>query len=341
MPSNAPQNDADVSAVDDQLATLEIPEGQAKIRSTDSSEDGDGTARPTEDSERVLDPELWKPHPPTEECPLCFVFLPLLEDESTYWVCCGKIICNGCKSETARATRVINAKRAKKKLAPLDDDACSFCRSTEDDSQSQYEERIRKSDGQAAYTLALFYRNGDARADIPKDEAKSLELLHHAADDLGYSVAMAELGRMYSFGDSGPAKDESRGRKYLEGAVKMGSVGARNNLACIEDESGNIKLAIRHWKLAAAAGDTLSTKNLWVCFHEGTLEKVELEETLRTYKKACDSMSSTERERYALLKKAEADGDDLLRRTLGKYYAGIIKAKELNLALKALRKTDS
>ena len=86
MPSNAPQNDADVSAVDDQLATLEIPEGQAKIRSTDSSEDGDGTARPTEDSERVLDPELWKPHPPTEECPLCFVFLPLLEDESTYWV---------------------------------------------------------------------------------------------------------------------------------------------------------------------------------------------------------------------------------------------------------------
>ena len=86
MFSDSPSKDADVSTMDDQMATLDVTEGQANIRSTDSSADGDGTARPTEDSERVLDPELWKPHPPTEECPLCFVFLPLLEDESTYWV---------------------------------------------------------------------------------------------------------------------------------------------------------------------------------------------------------------------------------------------------------------
>ena len=319
------------------MATLDVTEGQANIRSTDSSADGDGTARPTEDSERVLDPELWKPHPPTEECPLCFVFLPLLEDESTYWVCCGKIICNGCKSETARATKVINAKRAKKKQPPLDN-GCPFCRSIPNDTESEYEERMRKGDSEAACSLALHYRDGHTDMNIPKDETKSLELLHHAADDLGCSVAIYVLGRMYSYGLDGAPKDRVKGRKYLEDAIKMGNANARNSLACILAEEGVMDLAIRHWKLAAAAGEEPSTKNLWKCFYEGMLAKAELEDTLRAYQEACDSMKSEERERYALWEKAKADGDVLLINPLRKYYAGEIKAKELNKLLKAHRK---
>ena len=127
MSSNTSPSDAEVSAVDDQLASLQVSEGHANVKGSDTSADGSGAARPSEDGERVFDPELWKPHPPKEDCPVCFVPLPLDAGESTYWSCCGKIICNGCNAETNRAGRVTNVKRAKKKLPPLDR-ACSFCR---------------------------------------------------------------------------------------------------------------------------------------------------------------------------------------------------------------------
>ena len=270
---------------------------------------------------------------------MCFVPLPLDAGESTYWSCCGKIICNGCNAETNRAGRVTNVKRAKKKLPPLDR-ACSFCRVAPTVSESKYEERIGKGDGKAACSLARKYRNGDVRKDIPKDEVKSLELLHHAADDLGHPVAMTELGLRYSYGLDGAPKDKVKGRQYLDDAVKMGNVRARYILGCIEAENRNVNIAIRHWKLAAAAGDIFSVQLLWEHFYKGSLEKDELEETLRAHKEACDSMNSEERERYALLKKAEADRDDLLTNILRSYYNGDVKAKELNLALKALQKTD-
>ena len=73
---------------------------------------------------------------------------------------------------------------------------------------------------------------------------------------------------------------------------------------------------------------------------KGALEKTELEETLRAHQEACDSMNSEERERHTMLEKAVADNNDALEKVLRSYYNGDIKAKELNLALKALRKTD-
>ena len=307
--------------------------GVGSTQSSDTS--ADGAAHASEEGEWVLDPELWKPHPPTEECPVCFVPLPVNESESTYYVCCGKLICGACMAEKVRATRVINAKRAKKKLPPLGH-ACAFCRTEEKLSESRYEERIRKCDGRAACNLACKYRDGDARMNIAKDEVKSLELFHHAADDLGYSKAMMKLGSVYRHGLDGVPKDQTKGWKYVEDAVKMGDAPARSLLGAIEAENGNIKLALRHCKLAAAAGVEHSVKMLWKLFYKGDLEKAELEETLRAYKKACDSMNSEERKRYALLKKAQADGDDLLRDTLRGYYRGEINAKQLKLALKVL-----
>ena len=302
MSSNTSPIDAKVSAAADQLASLEVAE-----ESSDTSTDG---AAPPMEGGRVLDPELWKPHPPTEECPVCFMPLPLSENKSTYWVCCGKLICNGCTAETARATRVINAKRAKKKQPPLDH-TCSFCRLVPRPSKSQYEVRIRNGDGKAAFNLAGQYRNGDADNDIPKDEAKSLELLHHAADNLGYSAAMSKLGSKFVFGLDGAPIDIVKGRKYSEDAVKVGNVDARFTLGSIEFKEENIGLAIRHWKLAAAAGCEPSVRLLWKFFFRGELEKAELEETLRAHKECCDVMSSEERERCKLLEKADEAGDDI------------------------------
>ena len=339
MSSSTSPNDAEVSAVNDRLASLEVTDSQAIKKGSDTS--AGVAARLSGEGERVLDHDLWNPHPPTEDCPVCFVPLPLDQVESTYRVCCGKLICNGCSAETIRARKVINAKRARKKLPPLDTWVCPFCQTVADDSEPEYEERIRKGDEIAACSLAHKYRDGDTLYDIPKDEARFLEFIHHAADDLGSSVAMASLGEAYLFGIHEFAKDEKKGRNYLENAIKIGNVPARFVIGRVEAENGNVEIAIRHWKLAAAAGDNHSTKQLWKRFYLGAFEKAELEETLRAHKAACDSMNSEERKRYALWGKAEVEGDDLLTSPLRNYYAGIIKAKELDLALKALQKTDS
>ena len=322
MSSNTSPNDAKISAAVDQLASLEVTDDQTNEKSSDTSAGGASE-----------DEGLWKPHQPNEECPVCFVPLPLDERACTYRVCCGKTICAGCTMETIRADNVINKKRAKKKLPPVDN-GCPFCRSATKEVKSSYEERIHKGDGRAAYTLACSYREGDADIDVTKDEAKSLELLHHAADDLSYSGAASYLGYVYSMVDNGH-KDETKGRKYLEDAVTMGDVKARFFLGFIEAQNDNIDLAIRHWKLAAAAGDTVSMKHLWEFFHQGMLEKAEVVKALRVHKETCDAINSVERERRKLFNEAiESRNDTTLIAILTSYYDGDITTKQLNKGLK-------
>ena len=55
--------------------------------------------------------ELFKDHPPNEDCPICFIRLPLETGESTYYPCCGMIICDGC----SYAMIIEDMKRGKKK----------------------------------------------------------------------------------------------------------------------------------------------------------------------------------------------------------------------------------
>jgi len=335
MPSNTSRNNDKSPAAADQLASLEVTDGQANAKSFDSS--SDGPARPSEEEDaHVLEPELWRPHPPTTECPVCFVPLPLEEGDSVYLVCCGKSVCLACTMENLRATKVINAKRKKKKQPPLDH-ACPFCRTipNKKNLKEQFKERIRKGDRQAACSLAFIYRDGDDFMNIPKNEAKSLKLLHHAADDFGFPLAMAQLGVFYFHGVHGARKDEVKGQNYLENAVKMGNVFARFHLGRIEKEEGNIDLAIRHLKLAAAAGEEKAVKMLWEYFYKGALEKAELEVTLRAYQEACDTMNSVERERRKLLDATvESEYDIALFVLLNAYYDGLISAKQLKEAMK-------
>ena len=150
---------------------------------------------------------------------------------------------------------------------------------------------------------------------IPQDIVKSLKLVHHAADDLGCSIAMVKLGCMYNDGLHGAPIDKVRGRKYLVDAIKMGNTLARYTLGMIEEEEENIDLAIRHWKLAAAAGEDFSVKKLWTCFFKGNLEKADLEETLRAHKDACDTMNSVERERCKLFEKTRKERKDCFLET--------------------------
>ena len=42
------------------------------------------------------DEALFQEHPPREDCPICFIPVPLNAGERTFQSCCGKLICNGC-----------------------------------------------------------------------------------------------------------------------------------------------------------------------------------------------------------------------------------------------------
>ena len=49
-----------------------------------------------EQAAKLYDEKLFKQPPPAEDCPLCFLRLPLLATGWRYQSCCGKVICSGC-----------------------------------------------------------------------------------------------------------------------------------------------------------------------------------------------------------------------------------------------------
>ena len=321
-----------VSEVKAQLASAKLSDQDEATPPADAAA-GD-TNNPKED------PDLWKPHPPKEECPVCLVPLPLKNAQSIYWSCCGKMICNACREEHKRALNVTNKKRDKKKQPPLEF-TCPFCRSPlhKNDSEliSRYEERIGKDDTRAMVQLGKMLR-GD-RADGKKDEAKAFELFHRAAD-LGSAEAVGQLGTWALNGCSDSIPDRTKTKEYFEKAAVRGDVLFRATLASLLAEEENYDLAIKHWHLAAAAGAVLSMKSLWQCFSKGKLSKPDLEKALRAHKAALDEINSEDRKRFAAWRDAEAGTDKLLKTIYNMYYLGHLNAKELEVALKAHRSND-
>ena len=280
-----------ISAMADQLAEAKLDAG------------GNHTDEVPDD-----DPELWKPHPPNADCPICLIPLPRLAEQSMYFPCCGKRVCSACDCEHYRATNITNAKRKRKELPPLPL-SCPFCRvpdwDTDEELIKRYQNRVEKGDAQAMYVFAGKFRFGENG--VPKDTLKALELWQQAAD-LGCADAFSELGRCYTFGD-GIDEDELKGMHCLNIAAKKGSVDARHNLATIFNELGNDDLAIKHLRLAVGAGFDTSMDALWAFSHTGKIRKDDLEDCLRAHKRASDEMKSGERERWLAWKKAEEDDD--------------------------------
>jgi len=215
--------------------------------------------------------------------------------------------------------------------------SCAFCREPKPKNGSEYvkrlEERIDKGDLKAMVNLAGYYTDG--KLGLARDNVKALELFQRAAD-LGSRNALMKLGICFFSGELGVIPNEEKGVAYFKDATKKGDASARHNLGVIEEE-GNQRhdLAIRHYKLAAAAGVELSTKRLWKYFSLEKLDKAELEETLRAHKEACDEMNSEERKRYEAWQEALEGNDDTLKNIYAYYYEGLITAKELNMTLKA------
>ena len=233
------------------------------------------------------DEELFKEHPPREDCPICFQPLPLFGKQAAFHSCCGKIICVGCMYAMKEESR------GRGKIESL----CAFCRTPAPSPDEEIIKQIKKlmeaGNADAFYNLAGYYAGGIKG--MPRDFAKANEL-YLRAGELGCAEGYYNLGHSYDNGE-GVEVDKKKATYFYELAAMNGDVLARHNLGCDEGNAGNIYRACNHFILAANAGCKRSLDNVKAGFMRGFITKDEYANTLRAYQQRHDEMKSDDRDK--------------------------------------------
>ena len=234
---------------------------------------------------RVAELQLFKDHPPTDECPICF--LPLPDPNRTFFKsCCGKRICCGCMY-------AMNAESRGRGKVGL----CAFCRAPPSRSPAEESKRMKKCmDSNNAYAFCVLARNykyGDSK---PQNFAKANEL-YLKAGELGCPEAYLNLGSLYKIG-RGVERDKKKVKHYWELAAMGGCVTARHNLGCLEGDAGNQQRARNHFMIAAKAGYKDSFDTVKKGYMAGYFTKDEFTNTLIAYQQRHDEMKSEMRDKF-------------------------------------------
>ena len=233
------------------------------------------------------DEALFKEPPPPEECPICFLPLPLDAWETMFKSCCGKLICCGC------ILAIHEEELGRGKI----DDICAFCRTPVPISYEEEVKRLKKliaGDKALGYhRLAGLYFTGSMG--LPLDMVKANELWLKAGE-LGCAGGYNNLGNSYNLG-SGVEVDKKKAKHFYELAAMSGDVDARHNFACFEGQAGNSHRAYKHYIIAAKAGYKLSLDAVKNGFMGGIISKDEYANTLRAYQRAHDETKSDMRDK--------------------------------------------
>jgi TPR repeat protein len=252
---------------------------------------------------------LFKDPPAKEECPICF--LPMLtklvpcislppatifsvpvydfavanvelgsQYLEEYYSCCGKSICRGCIYSFTKTGN---------------NDKCPFCNSdrgckTDEEKVKEILKRMEVNDAASIYVLGNWYLNGENS--LPQDREKAIALWTRSAD-LGYSKAHYLLGCEYR--QRGELK---KVKLHYEAAAMAGHEVARSNLGHMEAESRTMDRAIKHWTIAASAGDCYAMHTLITGFEKGYVSRESINSTLAAYNTSCAEMRSEARDAY-------------------------------------------
>jgi hypothetical protein len=254
----------------------------------------------------LRDEALFKDPQPMEDCPICFLPMPILliscvtlppatilsvpvndfaiaheglaaKDTEEYFACCGKTICQGCIHSFWKSG---NSK-------------CPFCNSdrsgkTREEQVEELMKRVAVNDAASISLLACSYLHG--LNGIQQDQTKAIELYVRAAN-LGNKKAHNNLAGIYHEG--GHLK---KAKFHLETAAMAGHEVARCIVGHIEFESGNMERAIKHWTIAALAGDHRSMHALRINFETGLVTRESIDSTLIAYNNSCVEMRSEARD---------------------------------------------
>jgi len=223
-----------------------------------------------------------------EECPICMLTLPFDVDQSSFFSCCGKIICDGC----VYAMRLSKGK-----------DLCAFCRtpisSSDEEIIRQTKKLMEKGNAEAFYYHAIHFQRGIHG--MPRDWVKA-NGLYLKAGELGHAPGYHALGKSYAHG-SGVEVDKKKAKHYYELAVMNGSVQATYELAALEHRQAianeHYERAKKLYTIAAKAGHEESLELVKKGFMTGVYTKDEYAYTLRAYQKRRDVMKSDERDEAA------------------------------------------
>jgi len=263
----------------------------------------------------LYDEKLFK-QPPTEDCPICFVRLPLLDNGWKYMTCCGKVICSGC----ARAP-VYDDQGNK-----VDNQKCAFCRTphpTEDESFAREMKREDLDDPIAIFNHGMRYFIGTDR--FPQDDVKinsvgdyyrrgtdgvtqdynkALELFHRSGK-LGHSMAYCNIGIAYYKG-IGVEVDKEKAKHYWELAAMSGNALARRNLGNnellvhnMEKKAGNFDRALKHYTIAARDGDSESLNMIKEMYSKDDATKEDYMKALRSYQEYLNEIKNSQRDEAA------------------------------------------
>jgi hypothetical protein len=85
---------------------------------------------------------------------------------------------------------------------------------------------------------------------------------------------------------------------HSEAAAMAGQEVARYNLGCMEARSRNIERAVKHWTIAASAGEYHAMRELIVFFDKGLVSRESIDSTLEAYNNSCAEMRSEDRDAY-------------------------------------------
>ena len=238
----------------------------------------------TKRAAELHDEALFRQPPSREECPICFLTLPIRDDQMLYKACCGKTICDGCSLASAEES---------------DTDPCPFCRKpaarSNAEARKRLEMRVESNDPEAITIMGDWYLRGDRG--LQQDIDKALELLHKAAE-LGSIGAHSILGNIYLTGSVVQA-NYRKAKYHLEIAAIAGHVKARYNLGVIEGKSGNLHRAVKHLMISASEGHGKSLKGVQVGYRDGVVTKDDFEKTLRAHQKSLDEVKSERRDKAA------------------------------------------
>ena len=209
--------------------------------------------------EELRDVELFGPLEEREECPVCFVPMPLDLSHWSHPPCCSKIICHAC-ARAAGARRQFN---------------CAFCRApvSGDEAlrQQQLRKRIESGDTWAMYILANNYKNGNKG--LPKDDIAAMNLWLQAAE-LGHLPALCSISGRYVKNEFEVRTTKEQALKLAKAAAKKGSVRGHHLLGWLEfKEQDNLVKARNHFVHAAIGGWKESLEMLKIMQRGGMLDQ--------------------------------------------------------------------
>ena len=232
---------------------------------------------------KLYDEKLFKPPPqPDNDCPICFLHLPILSTGRRYKSCCGKMICSGCIYAMEKSTNL-----------------CPFCRTstptTFEESNKRLQKRVDVGDGQAMSILGDFFSEGTRG--FPQDYTKALELWHQAIE-LGCADSIHKIGQLYYRGE-GMEKDTKKAKHYWERGAMRGCVGGRHNLGVLEQHGGNTERALKHYMISNECGHHASLTNIQLLYMSGRASKDIYTKALRAYQKHLDEVKSSQRDEAA------------------------------------------